>query len=208
MMINRRFVSSVALIALISNSGFAAGMSFPAKGGPAGVPVEYPSGSPTNVSPSSGGGISPSGPQSFTLESLKYENAGAAARVVVESSAPPVYTVLRPTGQLIVIDMPGAGGSKLAPLYSGKGELVDSVTVRGGASQERNSAGKAGAVGPEGTSHPDRAATRIELKVRRSLRDRSSLRGNALVLELLPEGSGSSDPVTAKSHPAEPGVYV
>src|SRR5215471_16014216 len=167
MMINRRFVSSVALIALISNSGFAAGMSFPTTGSPDGVPVEYPSGSPTpNGSPSSGEGISPSGPQSFTLESLKYENAGAAARVVVESSAPPVYTVLRPTEQLIVIDMPGADGSKLSPEYSVKSELVDSIMVRGGVSP---SSGKATG-GSDAASHGDRAATRIELKVRRPLR--------------------------------------
>jgi hypothetical protein len=161
-MINRRFVSSLALIALISNSGFAVGLGSAGTGGPA--PAVHPSsGSPApNGVPSSGKSASPSG-QSFTLESLKCESVGSLTRVVVESSAPPLYTVLRPTEKLIVVDMPGADGSKLSPVYSVKGALVDSIMVRGGGTPEHRSS----------PSRSDRIATRIELKIRGPLRDRS-----------------------------------
>src|SRR5215471_2299345 len=170
MMINRRFVSSLALIALITNSGLAVGLGSPSIGSSSVGASASASGTPaSNGAPSSGKSASPSG-QSFTLESLKCESVGSLTRVVVESSAPPLYTVLRPTEKLIVVDMPGADGSKLSPLYPVKGELVDSIMVRGGGTPDRHSSG----------ARTDRVATRIELRVRGPLRDRSTLQGNAL----------------------------
>src|SRR5215471_2933589 len=170
MMINRRFVSSLALIALITNSGLAVGLGSPSIGSSSVGASGHPSGSPaSNGAPSSGKSAPLSG-QSFTLESLKCESVGSLTRVVVESSAPPLYTVLRPTEKLIVVDMPGADGSKLSPVYPVKGELVDSIMVRGAAPDRH----------PSGL-HSDRVATRIELRVRGPLRDRSTLQGNTLV---------------------------
>src|SRR5262249_38779007 len=109
------------------------------------------------------------------------------------------YTVLRPTEKLIVVDMPGADGSKLSPMYPVKSGLVESIMVRGGAASGNHSS----------ASRSDRVATRIELKVRGPLQDRSSLNGNALVLELSPaEAAGEQEQAPDQMHAASPGVYV
>src|SRR5262249_11649971 len=179
----RRFVSSLALIALISNSGLAAGLGSPNVGAPASAAAGHSSGSPASSGVASSGQSASPSRQSFTLESLKCESVCSLTPVLVESSAPPLYTVLRPTEKLIVVDMPGADGSKLSPLYPVKGALVDSIMVRGGGSPDHHSSGP----------RSDRVATRIELRVHGPLRDRSTLQGNALVLELSPESTGTAD---------------
>jgi Ca2+-binding RTX toxin-like protein len=70
------------------------------------------------------------GEQAFTLTSLKHETVGATTRILIESSAPPLYTVFRPSGRLIIVDLPGGESAGLAPEYSVKNSLVDSITVR------------------------------------------------------------------------------
>jgi len=110
--------------------------------------------------------------EAFALVSLKHETEGSLTRILIESSAPPLYTVFRPTDRLIVIDLPGGEASRLAPAYSVKSALVESIMVR----QSRVGAGTAG-----------RAVARIEVTVRADARDRSTVNGNTLVLEVTPD---------------------
>ena len=138
-MIARRLVTTLALLALVSNVSVFAGLSAGAEA------------------------------QAFALVSLKHETVGSLTRILVESSAPPLYTVFRPTDRLIVVDLPGGEASHLAPEYSVKSALVDSIMVR----QSRVGGGAAG-----------RAAARIEVNVRADARDRSTVNGNTLVLEI------------------------
>ncbi len=107
--------------------------------------------------------------QAFTLMSLKHESAGALTRIMIESNAPPLYTVFRPTDRLIIIDLPGGDAARLAPSYAVKSALVESISVRqsrlGSATSERN-------------------VSRIEIAVRGEVRDRTAIDGNMLVLEI------------------------
>src|SRR2546425_8785942 len=112
-------------------------------------------------------------PQSFALMSLKHETIGSVTRILVESSAPPLYTVFRPTDRLIVVDLPGGEASQLAPSYSVKSALVDQVVVR-----QSQPAGSTGG----------RAVARLEVNVRADARDRSTVNGNTFVLEISPDG--------------------
>jgi type IV pilus assembly protein PilQ len=139
-----KFIALMALIALVGTSMSAA--------------VENPS-------------LSARRGQPFSLISLKHETEGELTRIVVESNAPPLYTILRPTDRLIVIDLPGGEGSRLAPEYPVRNALVDSITIR------RSPADASGA---------DRASTRIQILVRGKVRDRSLMSGNTLILELTP----------------------
>jgi type IV pilus assembly protein PilQ len=151
-MIARRLVISLVLVALVSLGVFArAGIAAAA------------------------------GEQAFTLTSLKHETVGATTRILIESSAPPLYTVFRPSDRLIIVDLPGGEGSGLAPEYSVKNSLVDSITVR-----------RTGSVS---------AVTRIEVATRSEVRDRSVLNGNTLVIELMAAGSQSENKTS-------PGVEV
>lgn len=118
--------------------------------------------------------------QAYTLISLKHETAGALTRILVESSSPPLYTVLRPTDRMIIVDFPGGEGSKLATDYAVKSALVDSITVRKG----RDDAP---------------ALTRLEIGVRGEVRDRSTLNGNTLIIELSPLGQVTNLPVQAEN---------
>src|SRR6266571_1737880 len=112
-------------------------------------------------------------PQSFALMSLKHETIGSLTRILVGSSAPPLYTVFRPTDRLIVVDLPGGEASQLAPSYSVKSALVDQVVVR-----QSQPAGSTGG----------RAVARLEVNVRADARDRSTVNGNTFVLEISPDG--------------------
>jgi type IV pilus assembly protein PilQ len=128
---------------------------------------------------------------------------GASTRILIESTAPPLYTVFRPSDRLIVVDLPGGESSQLAAQYAVKNALVDSITVR----QSKTVAGESG-----------RAATRIEVAVRNEVRDRTMIDGNTLVLELSPDAQAGKakdskaspwvEPKEAKAHNASPGVYV
>jgi len=109
--------------------------------------------------------------EAFALVSLKHETDGSLTRILIESSAPPLYTVFRPSDRLIVIDLPGGESSRLAPAYSVKSALVESITVR--QSRAGSTAG--------------RAVARIEISVRADARDRSTVSGNTLVLEISPD---------------------
>ncbi|HLF83196.1 MAG TPA: AMIN domain-containing protein, partial [Blastocatellia bacterium] len=141
-MIARRLVVSLMLLALVSNVSVFAGLNAGARA------------------------------EAFALVSLKHETEGLLTRILIESSAPPLYTVFRSTDRLIVIDLPGGEASKLEPEYSVKSALVESITVR----QSRVGGSPAG-----------RAMARIEVSVRADARDRSTVNGNTLVLEVTPD---------------------
>ena len=139
-MMARRFVTALALVALVSNLSAFAGTSARAEA------------------------------QAFALVSLKHETVGSLTRILIESSAPPLYTVFRPTDRLIVVDLPGGEASRLASQYSVKDTLVDSILVR----QAQTAGGSAG-----------RAVARIEVSVRADVHDRSAVDGNYLTLTWL-----------------------
>src|SRR5262245_25771306 len=142
-MIARRLVTTLALLALVSNVCVFAVPSARAKA------------------------------QAFALVSLKHETEGALTRILIESSAPPLYTVFRPTDRLVVVDLPGGEVSHLAPEYNVRSALVDSIMVR----QSR--------VGGGATA---RSVARVEVNIHPDARDRSTVNGNTLVLEISPTG--------------------
>ncbi|HSF22606.1 MAG TPA: hypothetical protein VLE20_00130, partial [Blastocatellia bacterium] len=153
-MIARRLVVLLVLLALVSNVNAFAGRSARAK--------------------------ATTGAQAYTLVSLKHETVGALTRISIESSAPPLYTVYRPSDRIVVVDLPGGEASGLAPQYDVKSDLVDSITVRQSNLGARANDGK-----------PAHGATRIEVSVKPSVHDRSTVDGNTLVLELSPAAQAS-----------------
>ncbi|HWO01510.1 MAG TPA: AMIN domain-containing protein, partial [Blastocatellia bacterium] len=153
-MIARRLVVSIVVLALVSNVSAVAGKSARAK----------------TTTPA----------QAYTLVSLKHETVGALTRISIESSAPPLYTVYRPSDRLIVVDLPGGEASGLAPQYAVGSDLVDSIEVRQSKLGTRFGDGK----GVGGT-------TRIEVSVKASAHDRSTVSGNILILELSPNEQAS-----------------
>ena len=44
--------------------------------------------------------------QAYALVSLKHETVGTLTRIMIESSAPPLYTVFRPSDRLIQANRP------------------------------------------------------------------------------------------------------
>src|SRR2546423_1070111 len=128
--------------------------------------------------------------QAFTLTSLTHETVGAETRILIESSAPPLYTVFRPSPRLIIVDLPGGEGAALQPQYAIKSQLVDTVVVR-----ETRSAASG------------RTVTRVEINVNGAVRDRSTVNGNTLVIALTPESSPANARQAADSS-ASTGVYV
>ena len=103
-MIARRLVVTLVVLALVSNVSAFAGKSARAKAA--------------------------TSAQAYTLVSLKHETVGALTRISIESSAPPLYTVYRPSDRLIVVDLPGGEAAALAPQYKVGSDLVDSISVR------------------------------------------------------------------------------
>ncbi|HEU4391826.1 MAG TPA: AMIN domain-containing protein, partial [Blastocatellia bacterium] len=172
-MIYRRLIALLVLTALGSSSVFAGTTAY---SGSANSPVSQPSAA-----------------QAFTLMSLRHESVGAVTRILVESSAPPLYTVLRPTDRLIIVDLPGGEGSKLSPVYSVKSAVVDSITVRKARDDDRE---------------PPRAMTRLEIAVRGDVRDRSLVTGSTLTIELSPVQGGFTPVSQLSSQPSDPAPMV
>lgn len=146
-MMARRLVLSLVLLTLVGNASVFAG---------------------SNASGSNASGKT----QAFDLVSLKHETVGPLTRILIETSAPPLYTIFRPTDRLIVVDLPGAEASRLASQYSVKSALVESIMVH--------------------ASHAGRAVARIEVGVRAGAHDRSTVNGNTLVIEISPDGKASA----------------
>src|SRR5262249_21107937 len=194
MMINYRMLSSLVIVALLTMSGAAHGAGYTSKqpGASLNGARKAPA-APESRRWDTAQGTSPAASSSsgyaFTLLSLRQETAGHLSRVLVESTTPPLYTVMRPNDQLIVIELPGADGSKLLKQYSIESPVIDRISVRNAAASlpatsasVRNSSA-AGSV----------LATRIEIGVKARLKDRSMVDGNTLVLELSAEDGAGSD---------------
>jgi type IV pilus assembly protein PilQ len=163
-MIARRFIASLLLLLVVSNV------------------VVFASSHPETPARTEG--------QSFTVVSLKHESSGAMTRILIESSAPPLYTISRPADKLLVIDLPGGEAAQLLPRYSVKSTAVDNIAVR------------KSHVGSASSTNPSRyVGTNIEIALQDHVQDSSKLVGNLLVIELV------SEKAAAKSS-AKPGVYV
>ncbi|HXU34985.1 MAG TPA: type IV pilus secretin PilQ [Blastocatellia bacterium] len=153
-MMARRLVLSLVLLTLVGNASVFAG---------------------SNASGSNASGKT----QAFDLVSLKHETVGPLTRILIETSAPPLYTIFRPTDRLIVVDLPGAEASRLASQYSVKSALVESIMVH--------------------ASHAGRSVARIEVGVRADAHDRSTVNGNTLVIEISPDGKASAAKLSKES---------
>jgi type IV pilus assembly protein PilQ len=135
--------------------------------------------------------------RAFTLVSLRHETVGAVTRIQVESSAPPLYTVFRPSDRLIIVDLPGCEGSQLEPEYAVKTPVVDSIAVK------QSNVGFA------------RRAMRLEVAVSPDSQDRSSVSGNTLTLEVAQDAGetaqlsrGETRRARSSEETTSPGVYV
>src|SRR6185295_18160308 len=180
-MIARRLVVSLVVLALVSNVGAFAGTGVRAK---ATTPA-----------------------QAYTLVSLRHETVGALTRISIESSAPPLYSVYRPSDRLIIVDLPGGEAPGLAPQYTVGSDLVESIAVRQSKPGVRS-------------GQNSRGMTRIEVSVKPSARDRSAVAGNTLVLEVSPAqaklqkessatpNSGRDVKLVAENKPEPAGVKV
>jgi len=210
-MMNKRMLSSLVIVALLSLSSvaFGAGTTSILPGALLNGPRHAPA-APESRASDTPQGTSPAASSSsgyaFTLVSLKQETVGGLSRILVESSTPPLYAVMRPNDQLIVIDLPGADGSKLLKQYATDSPMIEHITVRDAASSFSGGSGASG--------NPAARATRIEIGVKGRLKDRSILDGNTLVLELsaedvaAPPAEQSNGTATAQARLASRGAEI
>src|SRR5215471_19174081 len=188
-MMNKRMLSSLVIVALLtlSSVAFGAGTTSILHGALLNGPRHAPA-APESRASDTPQGTSPAASSSsgyaFTLVSLKQETVGGLSRILVESSTPPLYAVMRPNDQLIVIDLPGADGSKLLKQYATNSPMIEHITVRDAANSFSGGSGA--------SANPAARATRIEIGVKGRLKDRSMLDGNTLVLELSAEDGAMS----------------
>jgi type II secretory pathway component HofQ len=113
--------------------------------------------------------------------SLRTVILGEATLITISGTAPMPYTVRRPDGRSVVVELPGVDGSQLSPTYEISSPLVESLTVKRGLRE--------GA--PLST---------LQVTLRAPARERSRLEGSQLVLELVPEKS-DADGSAAQSRP-------
>lgn len=99
--------------------------------------------------------------------SLRAITSGEATLITISGTAPMPYTVRRPDGRSVVVELPGVDGSQLAPNYKVSSPLVESLTVRHSLR--------------EGAS-----LSTLQVTLRAPARERSRLEGSQLVLELTP----------------------
>ncbi len=121
--------------------------------------------------------------------SVRAVTSGASTLITVEASAPMAYTVRRPDGRHIVVELPGVDASQLSPTYGVTSPLVEGLTV------------KQALRGAE-------TVASLHVALRADARDRARLEGSHLVLELLPgdaketnAASASGDPVQSRPTP-------
>lgn len=110
--------------------------------------------------------------------SLRAITSGEATLITISGTAPMPYTVRRPDGRSVVVELPGVDGSQLAPTYEISSPLVESLSVK--------HALREGA--PLST---------LQVTLRAPARERSRLEGSQLVLELVP----GSDDSAAQTRP-------
>jgi type IV pilus assembly protein PilQ len=113
--------------------------------------------------------------------SLRTVISGEATLITISGTAPMPYSVRRPDGRSIVVELPGVDGSQLSPSYEISSPLVESLTVK--------RALREGA--PLST---------LQVTLRAPARERSRLEGSQLVLELVPEDA-NADGAAAQTRP-------
>ncbi|HVF43728.1 MAG TPA: type IV pilus secretin PilQ [Pyrinomonadaceae bacterium] len=110
--------------------------------------------------------------------SLRAITSGETTLITISGTAPMPYTVRRPDGRSVVVELPGVDASQLSSAYEFSSPLVESLAVR--------HALREGA--PLST---------LQVTLRAPARERSRLEGSQLVLELMP----GSDESPAQSRP-------
>ncbi len=98
---------------------------------------------------------------------------GAQTLITISGTAPMAYSVKRPDARTILIELPGVDASRLSPTYTITSPLVAGVSV------ERE------------LRLSNQPAPRLRVDLRVSVRDRSQMSKNDLVLELSPESSAA-----------------
>ena len=110
--------------------------------------------------------------------SLRAITSGEATLITISGTAPMPYTVRRPDGRSVVVELPGVDGSQLSSAYEFSSPLVESLSVK----------------------HSMREGAQLstlQVTLRAPARERSRLEGSQLVLELVP----GSDESTAQTRP-------
>ena len=113
--------------------------------------------------------------------SLRTVISGEATLITISGTAPMPYTVRRPDGRSVVVELPGVDGSQLSPTYEISSPLVESLTVKR-------------------ALHEGTPLSTLQVTLRAPARERSRLEGSQLVLELLPENS-DADGAAAQTRP-------
>jgi type IV pilus assembly protein PilQ len=114
--------------------------------------------------------------------SLRTVISGEATLITISGTAPMPYTVRRPDGRSVVVELPGVDGSQLSPSYEISSPLVESLTVKR-------------------TLREGAPLSTLQVTLRAPARERSRLEGSQLVLELLPEGADADGGAAAQSRP-------
>ena len=99
--------------------------------------------------------------------SLRAITSGEATLITISGTAPMPYTVRKPDGRSVVVELPGVDGSQLLSAYAFSSPLVESLTVKHALR--------------EGAS-----LSTLQISLRAPVRERSRLEGSQLVLELMP----------------------
>jgi type IV pilus assembly protein PilQ len=117
--------------------------------------------------------------------------SGAQTLITISGTAPMAYSVKRPDARTIVVELPGVDASRLSATYAVTSQLVEKVTV------ERETKGS------------EQLNPRLRVDLRESVRDRSQMVDNNLVLELSPESATDGDAKAKAAQPAptpRPGI--
>ena len=111
---------------------------------------------------------------------------GLSTRITINGTAPMAYSVSRPDGRTILVQLPGVDASRLAENYAVATPLVEDIRVE----RERRA--------------DQQLSARLRINLRAPVRDRSQLADNALVLELMPAAdSNATRPTSQKAARSE-----
>lgn len=109
---------------------------------------------------------------------------GPLTLITISGTSPMAYSIKHPDTQTILVELPGVDGSRLSDSYAVTSQLVESVIV------DRQS----------GADH--KLSPTLRVLLRASVRDRSHLNDNKLVLELSPDVATSSNENPTQPTPA------
>lgn len=101
--------------------------------------------------------------------SLRAITSGEATLITISGTAPMPYTVRKPDGRSVVVELPGVDGSQLSSAYAFSSPLVEALTVKH-------------------SLREGAPLSTLQVTLRAPVRERSRLEGSQLVLELTPGG--------------------